>query len=319
MSQITINTISGASPFTIYVCDTFELNCILSLSGVTTTPIDVPLPSAFTYSPAVLIKIVDVSGCTDTQVYSCISPTPTPSVTVTPTVTSTITPTPPITPSITPTYVAPSPTPTSSITPTLTPTPTITPSTTSQPNERAKILIEPHSASTKLGSYMYNKGFSFLGFSNDTSPTKNQISFDVEMNNYLDYSGWTNNELLSISIPVANSSNGFDGFNNPKSIYNFLTVILSASTIKGESWFSIIIPTGLTNGFFQKEVGVSDTSANYFTGVKTDSTIYSYTFTYTGYNFNRTTYRLYTTFPSTEMLLDNTDTSIYLKGNVAGI
>jgi hypothetical protein len=80
-----------------------------------------------------------------------------------------------------------------------------------------------------------------------------------------------------------------------------------------------ITATGLTNGNFQKEIGVSSGDMHSFTGVKTDSTIYSYTFTYTGYNFNRTTYRLYTTFPSTEMLLDNTDTSIYLKGNVAGI
>ena len=319
MSQITINTISGASPFTIYVCDTFELNCILSLSGVTTTPIDVPLPSAFTYSPAVLIKIVDASGCTDTQVYSCISPTPTPSVTVTPTVTSTITPTPSITPSITPTYVAPSPTPTSSITPTITPTPTVTPSTTPQPPQRAIILVEPLSAATDLGGYMYNKGLNFLGFSNDTSPTKNQNDFNIEMNNYLDYSGWTNNELIFTQVNVANSSFGVDSSGNSKSIYNFMTTSLSAGAIQGESWFSVIIPTGLTNGNFQKEIGVSSGDMHSFTGVKTDSTIYSYTFTYTGYNFNRTTYRLYTTFPSTEMLLDNTDTSIYLKGNVAGI
>ena len=137
------------------------------------------------------------------------------------------------------------------------------------------------------------------------------------MNNYLDYSGWTNNELIIKTVGITNSLLGTDGFGNPTSPYNFYTGLLSATTVQGESWFSVIIPTGLTNGNFQKEIGVSSGDMHAFTGVKTDSTMYSYTFTYTGYNFNRTTYRLYTTFPSTEMLLDNTETSIYLKGNVA--
>lgn len=318
MGQITINTISGASPFSIYVCDSFELNCILSLSGVTTTPIDVPIPQAFTFSPSVLIKIIDASGCTHTQLYSCITPTPTPTVTLTQTPTSSITPTPSITPSVTGTYIVPSPTPTSSITPTATPTPTITPSTTPQPPQTAIILIEPLSASTLIGSYMDSKGLSFLGFSNISSPSLNQLDFELEMNNYLDYSGWTNNELIVKTAKVPNSSFGTDSFGNPGSKYNFYTTSLSSGTINGESWFSVIIPTGLTNGNLQKELGISLGNPNQFDGIKTDSIIYSNTFTYTGYNFNRTTYRLYTTFPSTEMLLDNTDITIYLKGNVIG-
>lgn len=318
MSQITINTISGASPFDIYVCNTFELNCVLVLSQVTSLPVDVPLPSQFTYSPAVLIKIIDASGCTETQVYSCVTPTPTPTITPTLTPTSSITPTPSITPSVTQTYIVTSPTPTPSVTSTLTPTPTITPSTTPQPLQRAVILVEPISAATNLGTYMLNKGLSFRGFSNGTSPTLNQNDFNIEMNNYLDYSGWTNNGLIVSIVSVASNSLGVDGFGNPRSIYNFNTGQVSATTIQGESWFSVIIPTGLTNGNYQKEIGLSSGDMHSFTGVKTDSIIYSYTFTYTGYNFNRTTYRLYTTFPSTEMLLDNTDTSIYLKGNVAG-
>lgn len=317
MNQITINTISGASPFNIIVCDTFELNCVLVLNGVNTLPVNVPLPSQFLNSPSVLIKIIDSNGCVNNQVYSCISVTPTSTITPTPTLTSSITPTPSITPSITGSFPSPSPTPTLSITPTLTPTPTITPSTTPQPPQRAVILVEPISAATNIGTYMLNKGLTFRGFSNDTSPTLNQNDFNIEMNNYLDYSGWTNNELIIRTVSVASSSFGTDGFGNPLSIYNFNTAYLSATTIQGESWFSVIIPTGLTNGNFQKEIGISSGDMHSFTGVKTDSLIYSYTFTYTGYNFNRTTYRLYTTFPSTEMLLDSTETSIYLKGNVA--
>lgn len=317
MNQITINTLSGSSPFFIYICDVFEINCILSASGVTSTPVEIKIPSEFNYSPSVLVKIIDSTGCVYSQVFSCISPTPTPSITQTQTPTSSITPTPSITPSITESSISASPTPTQSVTPTTTPTPTITPSTTLQPISSAVILIEPISASTNLGQYMLNKGLDFLGFSNETSPSLDNVKFNIELNNYLDYSGWTNNELISQYSTVPQNSNGTDGLGNPKSIYNFYTNFLSAGTIQGKSWFSVIIPTGLTNGNFQKEIGISSGDMHSFTGIKTDLLIYSYTFTYTGYNFNRTTYRLYTTFPSTEMLLDNTDTSIYLKGNVA--
>ncbi len=79
MAQITINTISGSPPYNIYVCDVNQSYCELTLTGVTSVPPSITLttPSAFTYSPIVLIKIIDSSGSTqfgdtldDTHVFS---------------------------------------------------------------------------------------------------------------------------------------------------------------------------------------------------------------------------------------------------------
>jgi hypothetical protein len=320
MVQITINTLSGTSPFSIFVCSTFLTDCTFIASGITQSslPYEVKIPTLFENSPAVLVRVIDSSGCTEDRVFSCVTETTTPTPTITPTLTPSITTSISVTPSVTTSNTTPTPTSTSSPTPTvtstITPTPTITPSTTPQPPFTALFLIEPLSASTGIGNYMYSKGLSFLGFSNGTSPTLSSSVFNVEMNNYLDYTGWTNNELYFLPINVASTSTGVDSFNNKRVIYNFLTQGLIGGTIKDECWWTVLIPTGLTNNYKQSIINIGEGSSEIFSQVRTDSTIFNQTFTYTGYNFNRTTYRVYTTFPSVELFLDNTELSIYLKG-----
>lgn len=258
---------------------------------------------------------------------TCVAPLPsqTPSNTVTPTVTPTITPTPDFTPTETPTntptptitqtttlFITPSNTETPTVTPTLTPTPSVTP----PPILRAYLFIEPQTGSTNIGQFMYNNGSNFFGFTNESQPAQNQVIFDTDMNLYVDYSGWTNGEFPTIiEQTVPQVSGGVDAFDNPIVAYNFLTTEVPANTVGCQAWYTWIIPIISTNNKKQSEIDFNPTgNPNLLTAVRTEQTIYTYTFNYTGSTIPNTTYRVYTTYPNNIFKLNNTQ-NIYFRGN----
>jgi hypothetical protein len=63
-TNITLSSISGSSPFNIYVCDTGYTSCIYV---DTITPLDVPyvinVPVLLTSLPTVVIRVVDSNDC----------------------------------------------------------------------------------------------------------------------------------------------------------------------------------------------------------------------------------------------------------------
>ena len=248
-----------------------------------------------------------------------ISPTPTQTSTQTPTTTQT--PTPTTTAGVTPTTTeTPTPTPTNtpSVTPTFTPTPSFTPTVTPTPQTiyRAYLFIEPQTGSTSIGQWMFNNSSNFFGFTNESQPSQNQTTFNSDMNLYVDYSGWTNGEfprIIEQSVPQV--SGGVDNFDNPIVAYNFTTTQVLANTVGCQSWYTWIIPTILTNGDKQSEIDFNPTgNPNLLTAVRTEQTIYTYTFNYTGSTIPNTTYRVYTTYPNNIFKLNNTQ-SIYFRGN----
>lgn len=262
-----------------------------------------------------------VSG---TSIFATPTKTITPSVT--PTITATKTPTPTVTPSITPTIsLTPSitktktPTPTVTKTPkatvTITPTHTPTPSITSGP-KTAYLFIEPISGASAIGTWMYTiNGLSFFGFSNSTQPTQNQTDFNIQLNTYVDYSGWTSGEFPSlITQEVPQTSGGVDYFGNSIVAYNFKTTYISSTVTGSRGWYIWIIPVGATNNLKQTQIDFSLSNPNVMTTLSMESTIYSYTFTYTGTTIPQTTYRVYTTYPSGDFAFD-ANTAIYFKGN----
>ena len=92
MQIIDITSLSGTSPYDIYVCDVTLTYCFLVLTGVSTVPQSVELPTFLSGTRNIVIKIVDSVGCEFFTTVSCLLPTP--SVTVTPSYTPTPTPTP---------------------------------------------------------------------------------------------------------------------------------------------------------------------------------------------------------------------------------
>ena len=319
MSQITINTINGNPPYSIYVCSSFLLNCTFVTSGLTSLPFTFNTPSAFTYSPSVVVKVLDSQNCQFVQSYDCLSPTPTPSFTVTPTYTPSNTSTPPVTPSNTQTSYTPTPTPTTTNTPTVTATPQGTPSV-AYGFFSYFLVIEPLSASTIIGDYMQSQGVNFFGFGNGVAPSTNQVDFENEMNVYLNYSVWTNGELPEfrfLTYPIVPYPTGNDIYGNPLTSYNFITTIISANTINGPAWYTFFLNTGATNGQYQKSIGVATPYQNLFSTVNTNETYYNIDFEYRQQNVYYPYLRMYTSFPSTEFLLDDSQ-NLYFKGSTIG-
>jgi len=108
---VQINSISGTSPFDIYMCDVGLVQCVfLQTETSPTYPIILTPPTTLIGATSFIIKIIDSSGCVVFYPYTQPSPTPTisftptntPTNTVTPTFTPTVTQTPTVTPSFTP-------------------------------------------------------------------------------------------------------------------------------------------------------------------------------------------------------------------------
>jgi hypothetical protein len=318
MGQITINTINGAPPYSIYVCSNFLLNCTLVLSEVTSLPFSFDTPSIFSNSPSIAVKIIDSQSCEYIQYYSCLSQTPTPSYTITPTYTPSNNPTQPVTPSNTQTPYTPTPTSTVTPTPTITTTPYPTPSIL-YGSTFAYLFIEPLSAATEIGNYMQSQGLSFFGFSNGVAPSTNQVDFENEMNAYLNYSGWSSGELISFELQYPNVPypSGNDFYGNPMLPYNFMTTVIPTSSNTGPSWYTFFITSTYTDGLYQKSIDIGIGAPNIFSQVNNNSTYYNIDFTSKIGNRYIQSTRMYTSFPSIEFLLDNTQ-NLYFKGSVIG-
>lgn len=229
-----------------------------------------------------------------------ISPSPTPSVT------PTITPTPSIT-------ASPGSSPQPS--PSLTPTPTTTPNA----NNIAYLFIEPQNNSSDIGGYMYynySAFTDFFGFTNLSSPDfSNQVQFEIDMNYYIDYSGWTDSTLPLIRTQsVPQSSGGEDSFGNIIVEFNFTTHEIPAGTVNGSGWYTWIIPTSATNGMIQTIIDLSiNGNPNSFITFGTDASLYQHEFEYTGTNIPSGNYKVYSSFVDPAFYIANSQ-DIYFKG-----
>jgi hypothetical protein len=118
--QVTINDITGVTPYDIYVCQGDGTGCFY-MATIPTVPYVFDIPSPYDSSTQYMLKVIDNNGCVITgieDVVICTTPTNTPTVTTTPTNTPTVTTTPTNTPTVTTT-------PTNTSTVTTTPTSTI--------------------------------------------------------------------------------------------------------------------------------------------------------------------------------------------------
>jgi hypothetical protein len=87
---IQINSISGTSPFDIYLCDIGLYQCVFTQTETSPVyPVNVNIPTTLLGVSQIIIKIVDGNGCSTFQLHILPTPTPTPSVTPAPTPTPT--------------------------------------------------------------------------------------------------------------------------------------------------------------------------------------------------------------------------------------
>ena len=273
-------------------------------------------------SGSVKFRINDAGTIDDISACPTPTPTPSPTQTVTPTVTPSVTATPAVTPTNTPTSsVTPTPsvTPSISVTPTTSVTPSVTPSQASLPP--AYLLIEPTSIAASIGTYMFNAGAGFYGFTNGSGPTSNS-----DISNYIQYfnsnagSGGVPS-IISVSIPQ--TGGGVDAEGNPVVQYNFTTVQIPAGTVNGDAYYTWLIPDdsigGTSSGRRQTKIDVSyGQGPNTFNVENMDPVVYNNygTVVNPGGSFISGSYRMYTTNTiGSGFYFDNTGTIIYFKGN----
>ena len=244
----------------------------------------------------------------------CVTPTPTATPTPTPGATNTPTPSETATNTPTPTET-PTQTPSTGASPTPTETPTQTPSPTPTSQSLfAYLTIEPQIQTSTFNGWMASQGSAFRGYYINTPTTANSVTFNQQMNAYLNYSGWGGNAPAIITGIISPTSGGSDEFGNPIQAYLFQTTQVDAGTV-GNAWFTWYVSTGATNGQIMTQIATNTSgSPGALIARNLNSTIATIPVGYTGSTIPPGTYRVYTTFSNTEFKINNSLNNLYFRG-----
>lgn len=374
MGQVSINSINGTPPYSIFICDYNQYTCeLIQIVNNTVPPtINITVPERYNNYPIFVIKIVDSLNCEFVKEYNCQTLTPTPSFTNTPSITPSNTATPTNTTTQTPSPNTQTPTPTNTSTPSLTPTnttttsvtptntktqtqtPTITPTVTptntttvtptftpyASPTQTPSftptvsltpspfigesfpynflIFVEPLTGATELANYLYsvNSATTFFGFSNGTPLSSDPETFNQQIGDYLGFPGFIN-QLSGFKIFFNQDYDNRILNGQYDSNRNFDLTEIPADSVPTDAWYSIIIWTGFTLTKFQSLIGVGINQGETLTPINMNPDYYNLTFNFgslSSVSFPQGSFRLYTTFPSTDLLLNNTNQNIYFKG-----
>ena len=85
MQVIQITSLTGHSPYDITICDITNTYCYLGISGATSAPLTINIPTELINSEEVLVVITDSIGCSELQYHYCDEPKPSQTPTPTPT------------------------------------------------------------------------------------------------------------------------------------------------------------------------------------------------------------------------------------------
>jgi surface protein len=85
MQVIQITSLTGHSPYDITICDVTNTYCYLGISGATSAPLTINIPTELVNVEEVLVVITDSIGCSELQYHYCNEPKPSQTPTQTPT------------------------------------------------------------------------------------------------------------------------------------------------------------------------------------------------------------------------------------------
>ena len=203
--------------------------------------------------------------------------------------------------------------------------------TSSEPNLKVYIFVEPQSKLSLIVNYLKTAPHSvqttlntpFYGFFTG-SPIK--ITNYTDLLSYVDMPYWYNGTLPSvIQSEIPQTSGGSDTHGNTKTAYNFTTIKINKGTLNEYGWVTVLIPTsGMLNdtkkqvkiAYYSKNGNVMTSSGNNTQTIfNTNSTLYSYVLNYTGTRIPKGQYRVYSTYSGTEMRVNfNTTNDVYFRG-----
>ena len=304
-----------------------EYNCqtLTPTPSFTQTPTITPTNTNTPTNTATVTPTTDTQTPTPTNTQTpTVTPSVTPTNTQTPTNTSTQTPTPTNTPTTTPTNTT-SPTPTFTPFASPTQTPSVTPTISLTPSSFVPedffynflIFVEPLTGATYIADYLYsvNSATTFFGFSNGTPLSTDPDTFNQQMTDYLNYPQFYN-KLSGFKI-IYNEEYDIKIFNGGFSVdRNFNLTEVSANTVSTDAWYTILISTAFTLSQYQSLIGIGINQKDTLTPVSMNSDYYNLSVLLgtlsSSYLIGE--YRVYTTYPSNEMLLNNSGTTLYFKG-----
>ena len=64
--QITINSLTGTSPYDVYICDNLLSNCVY-IATINLTPFEFDVPAPLDAQSELCVKVVDTNGCIISQ------------------------------------------------------------------------------------------------------------------------------------------------------------------------------------------------------------------------------------------------------------
>jgi hypothetical protein len=64
--QVTINSLTGTSPYDVYICDGIVSNCIY-IATISSTPYVFNVPAPLDSESSLCVKVVDVNDCIITE------------------------------------------------------------------------------------------------------------------------------------------------------------------------------------------------------------------------------------------------------------
>lgn len=180
--------------------------------------------------------------------------------------------------------------------------------------EYALLFIEPISKLTDIQNYLSFYGnTSFFGFGHGNPPLNgNEFARYMKM-----FASGGVPGLPAVQMrPIPQITDGFDEFGNPMNEFNFVTTKVDQGTVPERAWYTWVLPENLMSGHLQLSISHGNQNSPFIMTVALmNQTLSGIAFNYMGPQFANTTYRLYTTFPSTEFYVDNTGNDIYFRGH----
>jgi len=186
---------------------------------------------------------------------------------------------------------------------------------------RAYIFVEPMSKHVMIKNHLNKLPFigrlPFVGFHG-----VNAGAWKDNLPNYINMTHWIDGRLPQImQVDIPQTSGGIDTFGNPVQAFNFKTVKITKNTVNDKfSWIIVLIPINAMSNDTkrQRRIRIDEKAGNITkssTIFTTDNVMSETVINYNGNRIPAGQYRVYSTYPSSNMRLNlNSTNDVYIRG-----
>ena len=186
---------------------------------------------------------------------------------------------------------------------------------------RAYIFVEPMSKHVMIKNHLNKLPFigrlPFVGFHG-----VNAGAWKDNLSNYINMTHWIDGRLPQImQVDIPQTSGGIDTFGNPVQAFNFKTVKITKNTVNDKfSWIIVLIPINAMSNDTkrQRRIRIDEKDGNITrssTVFTTDNVMSGTVINYNGNRIPAGQYRVYSTYPSSNMRLNlNSTNDVYIRG-----